>query len=87
MANSLRVETGSFSTQSGDAFLQPTVLGMLDYVCLCYAKNLLALCVLYMHHCNITTTRRGILRKMFPRVSTFITSGDESAQRATSDES
>ena len=37
--------------------------------------------------CDITTNRRGKQRELQPRVSTFITSGDESAQRATSDES
>ena len=36
-------------------------------------------------HCDITTNRRGKQRELQPRVSTFITSGDESAQRATSD--
>ena len=37
--------------------------------------------------CDITTNRRGKQRELQPRVSTFITGGDESAQRATSDES
>ena len=34
-----------------------------------------------------TTSRRGVYGEIFTRISTFITSGDESAQRATSDES
>ena len=37
--------------------------------------------------CDITTTRRVLHQELQSRVSTFITSGDESAQRATSDES
>ena len=38
-------------------------------------------------YCNNTTSRRGVYGEIFTRKSTFITSGDESAQGATSDES